>query len=46
MQNKIKNTTNTDKKEDGKFKKKHINHDPQAESSKSKFNAPSEKHLD
>ncbi|WP_291722220.1 CPC_1213 family protein [Clostridium sp.] len=37
---------NNTKKEDGKFKKKHIDHDPQAESSRAKFNSPSEKHLD
>jgi hypothetical protein len=43
MHNKIKNNN---KKEDGKFKKKHINHDPQAESSRAKFSSPSEKHLD
>ncbi|PRR82988.1 CPC_1213 family protein [Clostridium luticellarii] len=44
MHNKIKHHNN--KKEDGKFKKKHINHDPQAESSRAKFGSPSEKHLD
>ncbi|WP_268253966.1 CPC_1213 family protein [Clostridium aromativorans] len=43
MHNKIRNNN---KKEDGKFKKKHINHDPQAESSRAKFGSPSKKHLD
>lgn len=45
MQNKMQCTANN-KKQDGKFKKKHINHDPQSESSRAKFGAPSEKHLD
>lgn len=44
MQNKMKHSNNN-KKEDAKFKKKHINHDPQSESSRAKFDAPSEKHL-
>jgi hypothetical protein len=38
--------TKSNKKEDGEFRKKHINHDPQAESSRAVFGAPSEKHLD
>ncbi|MBV7275295.1 CPC_1213 family protein [Clostridium thailandense] len=45
MQNKMNYTTNN-KKEDGKFKKKNIKHDPLDESSRAKFGAPSEKHLD
>lgn len=35
-ENKMKNTNNN-KKSDGKFKSKHINHDPQSESSRAKF---------
>ena len=38
--------TNNNKKEDGRFRKKHINHDPQDESSRAKFGTMSEKHLD
>jgi len=34
--NKMKNTKN-DKKSDGKFKSKNINHDPQSESSRAKY---------
>lgn len=45
MQNKIQKTTNN-KKEDNRFKKKNINHDPQDESSRIKFGSPPEKHLD
>ncbi|AKA72001.1 MULTISPECIES: CPC_1213 family protein [Clostridium] len=36
MENKMKNTNNN-KKEDGKFKKKNIKHDPQEESARAKF---------
>ncbi|EET84969.1 conserved hypothetical protein [Clostridium carboxidivorans P7] len=36
MENKMKNTNNN-KKEDGKFKKKNIKHDPQAEGARAKF---------
>lgn len=36
MENKMKNTNNN-KKEDGKFKKKNIKHDPEAESVRAKF---------
>lgn len=45
MENKIKRTANN-KDEDGRFKKKNIKHDPQAESSRAVFGAPGEKHLD
>ena len=45
MQNKMK-YTNNNKKEDGRFRKKHIDHSPQDESSKAKFGTQSEKHLD
>jgi hypothetical protein len=45
MPNKIR-YTNNNKKTDGKFRKKHINHDPQAESSREKFGNYSEKDLD
>ena len=34
------------KKKDGNFKKKNVNHNPQEESSKAVFGAPEEKHLD
>lgn len=34
--NKMKSTSNN-KKEDGKFRSKHINHDPQAESARAVF---------
>lgn len=39
MNNKMKFTQNN-KKEDGRFKKKNIKHDPQAESSRAVFNVP------
>jgi len=39
MPNKIRNTANN-KKQDGKFKKKNIKHDPQSESSRAIFNNP------
>lgn len=39
MDNKPKHTVEK-KKEDGTFKKKHINHDPQAESSRAVFSKP------
>lgn len=39
MENKIKRTQNN-KNEDGKFKKKNINHDPQTESAKAVFDRP------
>ncbi len=35
-ENNMKNTKNN-KKSDGKFKSKHVNHDPQSESSRAKF---------
>lgn len=35
-ENKMKNTKNN-KKSDGKFKSKHIDHDPQSESARAKF---------
>ena len=40
-QNKMKNTKNK-KKSDGRFKSKHINHDPQSESSRAKFGLQNE----
>lgn len=43
MQNKMKVTFNN-KKEDGRFKKKNIKHDPQAESSRAVFDDPGIKH--
>jgi hypothetical protein len=45
MQNKIRDTKNN-KEEDGRFKKKNIKHDPQAESSRITFSFPREEHLD
>lgn len=39
MNDKIRNTNNN-KNEDGKFKKKNIKHDPQAESSRAVYNNP------
>ncbi|MDF2880724.1 MAG: hypothetical protein K0R54_1281 [Clostridiaceae bacterium] len=39
MQNKLKNTQNN-KKEDGRFKKKNIKHDPSAESARAVFGEP------
>lgn len=45
MQNKMK-YTNNNKKEDGRFRKKHIDHSPLDESSRAKFGTQSEKHLD
>ncbi len=39
MQNKLKNKQNN-KKEDGKFRKKNIKHDPAAESSRAVFGEP------
>lgn len=45
MQNKMR-YTNNNKKEDGRFRKKHIDHSPQDESSRAKFGTQSEKHLD
>ena len=39
MPNKMRSTTNN-KKQDGKFKKKNIKHDPQSESSRVTFNNP------
>lgn len=45
MQGKIK-LTNNNKDEDGRFKKKNIKHDPQAESSRATFSFPREEHLD
>lgn len=38
--NKMKDTTEK-RKEDGRFKKKNIKHDPQAESTRATFNTPS-----
>lgn len=38
--------TNNNKKSDGRFKKKHIDHSPQDESSRAKFGDKSIKHLD
>lgn len=43
MQNKIKSTVNN-KKEDHKFKKKNVKHDPQAESSRTVYDDPGIKH--
>lgn len=34
------------KKKDGNFKKKNVNHNPSAESTRAAFGAPEEKHLD
>jgi hypothetical protein len=45
MQNKMRETVNN-KDEDGRFKKKNIKHDPQAESSRVTFSFPREEHLD
>lgn len=45
MANKMK-YTNNNKKADSRFRKKHIDHDPQDESSRAKFGTMSEKHLD
>ncbi len=45
MENKMK-TTNNNKKEDGKFSKKHVNHNPNDESSRAKFGSKVEKNLD
>ena len=45
MANKMK-YTNNNKKSDGRFRKKHIDYDPQDESSRAKFGTMSEKHLD
>lgn len=45
MQNKMRETVNN-KDEDGRFKKKNIKHDPQAESSRATFSFPREEHLD
>lgn len=44
MQNKMK-ITNNNKKEDGEFRKKHINHSPKDESSRAKFGSKTEKDL-
>ena len=43
MQNKMKSTVNN-KKEDNKFKKKNVKHDPQAESSRTVYDDPGIKH--
>jgi hypothetical protein len=43
MNSKIKDTVNN-KNQDGKFKKKNIKHDPQAESSRNVFDDPGIKH--
>lgn len=43
--NKMKITQNK-KKEDGNFRKKHINHDPRTESAKAVFGEPKIKELD
>ncbi|MCT8977160.1 CPC_1213 family protein [Clostridium sp. CX1] len=45
MTNKMKYTQNN-KKSDGRFRKRHIDHTPQDESSRAKFGTYSEKHLD
>ncbi|MDP4145642.1 MAG: CPC_1213 family protein [Bacillota bacterium] len=45
MNNKLKNTAEN-RKEDGKFKKRNIKHDPQAESSRAVFSARTVKDLD
>lgn len=39
MPNKMK-SDNNNKKEDGRFKKKNVKHDPQAESTRATFDAP------
>ncbi|WP_346889094.1 CPC_1213 family protein [Clostridium sp. UBA1056] len=38
--------TQNNKKQDGNFKKKNINHDPQVESAKAVFNGPKAKEHD
>ncbi len=43
MHSKMRETVNN-KKQDGKFKKKNIKHDPQAESSRAVFDDPGIKH--
>jgi hypothetical protein len=45
MPNKTKHTNNNKRAED-RFRKKHIDHDPQDESSRAKFGTKSEKQLD
>lgn len=43
MRNKMRDTVNN-KKQDGRFKKKNIKHNPQAESSRAVFDDPGMKH--
>lgn len=45
MPNRMK-SDNNNKKEDGKFKKKNIKHDPQAESARVVFDKPDARNLD
>ncbi|MEG0133057.1 MAG: CPC_1213 family protein [Clostridium sp.] len=45
MNSKMKSTKNN-KKQDGKFKKKHVNHNPQVESAKAVYGEPRAKEHD